>query len=118
MHQRRFDRGVSGESSDRPRPIHDSSSDHTISKGSGLRWADGDFLLSPDPQAAIENNNRTGLKLHAVIETAPKEKLLQIAQELDDQRRAGVSHGPYPAQTLRALECHIAKLHHVVPWNW
>ncbi|KAG7531760.1 hypothetical protein FFLO_04129 [Filobasidium floriforme] len=43
--------------------------------------------------AAIENNNHTGLKLHAVIETAPKEKLLQIAQELDDQRRAGTILG-------------------------
>jgi hypothetical protein len=76
--------------------------------------APNDSFLSPDAQAAIENNNHTGLKLHAVIETAPKESLLQIAQELDDQRRAGVSRSPYPAQTLSAPQYRIAKPHHVI----
>jgi hypothetical protein len=42
-------------------------------------------------QAAIEKNNHKGLKLHAVIETAPQEQLLQIVQKLDDLRSSGVS---------------------------
>lgn len=43
---------------------------------------------------AIEKNNRDGLKLYAVIETAPKEQLLQIAREMDEQRSAGKPFGP------------------------
>ncbi|KAJ9102355.1 hypothetical protein QFC21_002755 [Naganishia friedmannii] len=41
----------------------------------------------------IEENNQQGLELRAVIEIAPKDKLLDIAQQFDDLRKQGVSKG-------------------------
>lgn len=37
-------------------------------------------------------DNQQGLELRAVIEVAPKEKLLAIAQQFDDLRKQGVSY--------------------------
>lgn len=42
-------------------------------------------------QAAIEKDNVKGRQLRAVIETAPRESLVEIARGLDKQRQAGVS---------------------------
>lgn len=45
-------------------------------------------------QAAIDKDNRKGLKLHAAIETCPEETVVKIARDLDEQRRSGVSRSP------------------------
>ncbi|KAG7532069.1 hypothetical protein FFLO_03877 [Filobasidium floriforme] len=44
--------------------------------------------------AAIEKDNYQGLKLRAVIETGPREQLVEIARGLDEQRKAGKLMGP------------------------
>lgn len=44
--------------------------------------------------AQIEAHNVNGLGLHAVIETAPKREVLDIAARLDYDRKMGRSRGP------------------------
>lgn len=41
----------------------------------------------------IEANNRCGLELRAVIETAPRATLMEIARELDEMRSRGAVLG-------------------------
>jgi amidase len=43
--------------------------------------------------ARIEENNHDGLFLRAVIETAPRDDVIQIAQFYDSQREKGIKHG-------------------------
>lgn len=43
----------------------------------------------------IERHNHQGLKLNAMISTAPKKILLDIAKSLDDGRAAGYIRGPF-----------------------
>jgi amidase len=42
----------------------------------------------------IDENNHQGLLLRAVIETAPYENIIQIAQSCDADRQQGISRGP------------------------
>lgn len=42
----------------------------------------------------IEKHNHNGMKLHAVISVAPKNLLLQRAEELDRERQEKGSRGP------------------------
>lgn len=43
---------------------------------------------------SIERNNHDGLLLRAVIEPAPRESVLKIAQNLDDERANGTMRSP------------------------
>lgn len=42
----------------------------------------------------IEENNHKGLKLRAVLETAPHSSVLQLARTLDQERAKGKTRGP------------------------
>jgi amidase len=42
----------------------------------------------------IEKHNHAGLKLNAVISTAPRDRVLKYAQKLDDERAGGTLRGP------------------------
>lgn len=44
--------------------------------------------------AQIEAHNENGLSLHAIIDIAPKIEVLDIAGQLDYERRMGKSRGP------------------------
>ena len=39
--------------------------------------------------AHIDAHNHKGMSLHVLISTAPRDNVLAIAQQLDDERRAG-----------------------------
>ena len=42
----------------------------------------------------VDENNHQGLLLRAIIETAPRESLIQIAQSCDADRQQGIIKGP------------------------
>jgi amidase len=50
--------------------------------------------LISEYQRRITRDNRAGLWLNAILSTAPKDNMLQIAKERDDQRKAGMPLGP------------------------
>ncbi|TGO31342.1 hypothetical protein BPAE_0001g02420 [Botrytis paeoniae] len=52
----------------------------------------------------IERHNHRGLKLNAMISTAPKKILLNIAKSLDDERAAGYIRGPLHGSPVTAKD--------------
>jgi amidase len=42
----------------------------------------------------IGRHNHAGLKLHAVISTAPRENVLNLAKQLDEERERGTIRSP------------------------
>lgn len=53
----------------------------------------------------IEKHNHEGLKLHAVIETAPRESVLAIAKRLDEERANGALRSPLHGIPLLVKVC-------------
>jgi amidase len=52
------------------------------------------YQISTDDLANIERNNINGAGLRAVIQVAPTESVLAIAQSLDNERNQGAFRGP------------------------
>jgi len=53
----------------------------------------------------IELHNKQGASLNAILSTPPRENVLKKAKELDDERKAGKTRGPFHGIPIIVKDC-------------